>query len=45
MINKLKEKFEEDRREREELNEMMQEVDMNEPLTDVELEEFLNTTD
>ena len=45
MINKLKEKFEAEKREREELNEMMQEVDMNEPLTDVELEEFLNNTD
>ena len=45
MLNKLKQKFEEEKREREELNEMMQDVDIDEPLTDVELEELLNNTE
>jgi hypothetical protein len=48
MLNKLKQKFEEEKREREELNEIMREVDMNdveEPVTDAELEEFLNNSD
>jgi hypothetical protein len=43
MINKLKKKFDEETREREELNEMMQDMpEVDEPLTDAELEEILN---
>ncbi len=43
MLKKLKDKFEEEKREREELNEIMQDVDAAEPLTDSELEELLNS--
>ena len=45
IINKLKRKFDEEKREREELNEMMQDINVEEPLLDAELEEFLNNTD
>ena len=49
MLNKLKKKLEEETREREELNEMMQEAsdhDMNDvSLTEAELEEFLNNSE
>jgi len=47
MLRKLKEKMEEENRDREELNEMMQDVDVdvNEPLTDGELEELLNNSE
>ena len=49
MINKLKKKFEERTRENEELNEIMQDLDekegIEEPVTDAELEEFLNNSD
>ena len=45
MLKRLKEKFEEEKREREELNEIMQDVDATEPLTDSELEELLNMSD
>jgi len=45
MLKKLKEKFEEEKREREDLNEIMQDVDATEPLTDSELEELLNMSD
>jgi hypothetical protein len=39
--------MEEEKRDREELNEMMQDVDeeLNEPLTDGELEELLNNSE
>ena len=46
MLNKLKKKFEEETREREELNEMMQDMDgVDEPLTDAELEDILNNSE
>ena len=43
MLNNLKRKFDEEKRESEELHQMMmQDIDANEPLNDVELEELLN---
>ena len=46
MLNKLKQKFEEEKRKREELNEMMQDVSgIDEPLSEAELEELLNNTE
>jgi hypothetical protein len=43
MINKLKRKFEAEKRESEELHQMMMhDIDANEPLNDTELEELLN---
>ena len=46
MLNKLKKKYEEETREREELNEMMQDMSgIDEPLTDAELEDILNNSE